>query len=154
MTPPLLRDLGFPRNQPEHWPRRHRGRRQPITGSNDQQRTYHQGTPTQGLIPNQIQPRSPTRRLDRCKTGPSNTQTPERPLHMEHGQQNVHYGRIMGRSGDNNSEDLSQANGLDGTYDRNSRLESQQEFQTLRRKSNKNQREPGICHNHEFDPPP
>ncbi|MBW0591743.1 hypothetical protein O181_131458 [Austropuccinia psidii MF-1] len=148
MTPPLLRDLGFPRNQPENWPRRHRGRRQPATGSNDQQRTYHQGTPTQGLIPNQIQPRSPTRILDRCRTGPSNTQTPERPLHMEHGQQNVHYGSIMGRSGDNNSEDLSQANGLDRTYDRNARLEPQQEFQTLRRKSNQNQREPGSHTSH------
>ncbi|MBW0564455.1 hypothetical protein O181_104170 [Austropuccinia psidii MF-1] len=89
MTPPLLRDLGFTRNQPETRPRKNRARRQPITGSNDQPRNYQQVTPSQDLIPDQIPPRSPTRLLDRCRTVNTNLQNPERPFHMERDIRNV-----------------------------------------------------------------
>ncbi|MBW0508341.1 hypothetical protein O181_048056 [Austropuccinia psidii MF-1] len=87
MTPTLLGDILFPRNNPEHWSRRYRARRQPITGPNDHQRTYQQGTAAKGLIPDKPQPRSPTRGLERCISGHTNSQTPERPLYMEHGLQ-------------------------------------------------------------------
>ncbi|MBW0460476.1 hypothetical protein O181_000191 [Austropuccinia psidii MF-1] len=116
MKPPLLIDIGFPRNYPVHWPRSHRGRRKPITGSNDQQRTHKQETPAQSPIPDQIQPRSQTRGLDRFRNGNTNPQTPERPIYMANVQRNAQYGSIMGRSGNNNPEDLSQENGLDGSH--------------------------------------
>ncbi|MBW0462837.1 hypothetical protein O181_002552 [Austropuccinia psidii MF-1] len=51
----------------------------------------------------------------------------------------------MGRSGGNNPEDLSQADGLDGSHEQHESFESQQEFKALRRRKNKNQKEPG-CH--------
>ncbi|MBW0497706.1 hypothetical protein O181_037421 [Austropuccinia psidii MF-1] len=49
----------------------------------------------------------------------------------------------MGRNKNNNPEDLPQANCLAGIYGINEILESQKEFQALRRKRNQNQKEPG-----------
>ncbi|MBW0466118.1 hypothetical protein O181_005833 [Austropuccinia psidii MF-1] len=83
MTPLLLRDLIFQRNKPEHWPIQNRRRRQKITEPNDQKRTYQQGNTSQSHIPDQIQPRSPTRRLKRCRTGHANPQTPRKTFNME-----------------------------------------------------------------------
>ncbi|MBW0472439.1 hypothetical protein O181_012154 [Austropuccinia psidii MF-1] len=99
--PPLPRDHLFPRNQPENWPTRNRGRRQPITRPNDTERTYQQGTPSQSPIQYQIQPRNPTRGLERCRISHTNSQTPEIPLYMEDGQQNLQYGSMKGQSGNN-----------------------------------------------------
>ncbi|MBW0583193.1 hypothetical protein O181_122908 [Austropuccinia psidii MF-1] len=132
MTPPFLRDLGFQRNKPEHWPRRKRqGRRKQLFGSNDQQGTYHQGNPAQSLIPDQTQPRCPTRGLDRYRKIHANPQTPERPFYMEYGQQNIHYGSSLGINRNKNPEDLPQANEFSRAKGRKKRLESHQEFQAL-----------------------
>ncbi|MBW0469928.1 hypothetical protein O181_009643 [Austropuccinia psidii MF-1] len=51
----------------EHWPRRNRGRRGPISGPNEQKRNYQQGTPAQSPIKDQIKPGSPTRGMDRFR---------------------------------------------------------------------------------------
>ncbi|MBW0567868.1 hypothetical protein O181_107583 [Austropuccinia psidii MF-1] len=143
MKPPLLINLGFTINQPDHWPRRHRGTRQPITGSDDQK-----GTRAQGLIAYQIKPTSPTRGLDIWRAGHTNPEIPQIPLHIVHGQKNVQYGIIMGRLVNNNPEDLSQQNDLDRPHKRKESLESQQELQALRRKEKQNQREPGSHTSH------
>ncbi|MBW0479902.1 hypothetical protein O181_019617 [Austropuccinia psidii MF-1] len=103
MTPPLLRDIGFQRNKLEQWPRRHRGRRQPITIPN-----YQQGTHSQGLIQDKNQPRSLTRGSDRCRAGHDSSLNPGIPLCMEYGQNHFQYESIRSRSGNNNQEDLSQ----------------------------------------------
>ncbi|MBW0509206.1 hypothetical protein O181_048921 [Austropuccinia psidii MF-1] len=116
--------------------------RQPIPGSNDKKGTYNQGTPSQGSIPDWIQPRILTRVLDRSRTLNSNLQTPERPFLMDYGEKNVHNGIILGRNRNNNPEDLPQENDLAGSHGRNERFESQQDFQALRRR-NQNQRKPG-----------
>ncbi|MBW0481103.1 hypothetical protein O181_020818 [Austropuccinia psidii MF-1] len=85
--------------------------------------------------------------LDICRAGHRNPQNPQITLHIEHGQQIVQYGRIMGRSGNNNTGDLSSENDLDRRHKKES-LESQQELQALRRKINQNQREPGSDKSH------
>ncbi|MBW0561761.1 hypothetical protein O181_101476 [Austropuccinia psidii MF-1] len=127
MTPSPLRNVGFPRNQPEHWPRKQKGRKQPMTGPND---------------------KSTTRGFGRFRTSHTNLKTPERPLYKENGQQKFEYGSIIGRSGNNIPEDLSQENELDGSHELNEGLEYQQRSKALRRKSNHNQREPCINTSH------
>ncbi|MBW0543891.1 hypothetical protein O181_083606 [Austropuccinia psidii MF-1] len=80
--------------------------------------------------------------MKRFRTGHKNSQTLERTLCTEHIKQNFQYGSIIGRSGNNYPEDLSQANDFDVSHGRNERLESQREFEGLRRKSSQNQRQP------------
>ncbi|MBW0591630.1 hypothetical protein O181_131345 [Austropuccinia psidii MF-1] len=86
MAHPFLRDLVYQRNQPEI----RKGRRKPPARSNVQQETYHQETPSQ------IQPSS-TKKFDILMKSHSDTSSPERLVHMDHGKQNLYYDRMMGK---------------------------------------------------------
>ncbi|MBW0521583.1 hypothetical protein O181_061298 [Austropuccinia psidii MF-1] len=80
MAPPFLGDFGYPRKQKKNRQgRKRRGRRQPTFRSNDLRGAYHQETPAQSNIPNQIQP-SPTKEWDRYRKGHPDGSTPERIL--------------------------------------------------------------------------
>ncbi|MBW0591735.1 hypothetical protein O181_131450 [Austropuccinia psidii MF-1] len=153
MLPQFLRDIEYPRDQPEIWQGRNgRGRIQPPAGSNDQKGNYHWENSSQSQIPKKIQP-STTKKLDTFRKFHSDTSTLERLVNVEYGQQNVCHSRIMGRNCYNMSENHTKSNDFLRSSERDQNFEFQQIFHTLRIGRNLNQRQSGRNPSHrEFFP--
>ncbi|MBW0538307.1 hypothetical protein O181_078022 [Austropuccinia psidii MF-1] len=131
MSPVHLRNLGFQRNQPEdreglsrtRIPSRghlgHSGGWQNIEGNN-----------TSSAIHIPIQQKPQTRGLEGYGSSSSAPPAPQRPLSMEHGQQEVQPRIPLGRNWRKLPEDMSQRDRLQRPYGNHQRLESHQAVQT------------------------
>ncbi|MBW0591914.1 hypothetical protein O181_131629, partial [Austropuccinia psidii MF-1] len=125
------RDLGFQRNQPEDREGLSRTRR-PERGhlGNSSGWQNNEGDNINPAIHTPIQWRPQTRGLERHGSSSSAPPTPQGPIPMEHGQQEVQPGISLGRTWSNFPEDLSQRDRLQRPYDNHQRLESYQTVQT------------------------
>ncbi|MBW0568659.1 hypothetical protein O181_108374 [Austropuccinia psidii MF-1] len=131
MSPVHLRDLGFQRNQPEDREGLSRTRR-PERGHLGHSSGWqnNEGDNINPAIHTPIQWRPQTRGLERHGSSSSAPPTPQGPIPMEHGQQEVQPGISLGRTWSKLPEDLSQRDRLQRPYDNHQRLESYQTVQT------------------------
>ncbi|MBW0537424.1 hypothetical protein O181_077139 [Austropuccinia psidii MF-1] len=131
MSPVYLRDLGFQRNQPEDREGLSRTRR-PERGHLGHSSGWqnNEGDNINPAIHTPIQWRPQTRGLERHGSSSSAPPTPQGPIPMEHGQQEVQPGISLGRTWSKLPEDLSQRDRLQRPYDNHQRLESYQTVQT------------------------
>ncbi|MBW0588821.1 hypothetical protein O181_128536 [Austropuccinia psidii MF-1] len=131
MSPVHLRDLGFQRNQPEDREDLSRTRR-PERGHPGHSSGWqnNEGDNINPAIHTPIQWRPQTRGLERHGSSSSAPPTPQGPITMEHGQQEVQPGISLGRTWSKLPEDLSQRDRLQRPYDNHQRLESYQAVQT------------------------
>ncbi|MBW0556854.1 hypothetical protein O181_096569 [Austropuccinia psidii MF-1] len=131
MSPVHLRDLGFQRNQPEDregWSRTRRTERGHPGHSGGWK--INEGGNINPAIHTPIQWRPQTRGLERHGSSSSTPPTPQRPIPMEHGQQEVQPSVSLGRTWTKFPEALSQRDRLQTPYDNHQRLESYQAVQT------------------------
>ncbi|MBW0508051.1 hypothetical protein O181_047766 [Austropuccinia psidii MF-1] len=131
MSPVRLRDLGFQRNQPEDREDLSRTTR-PERGHPEHSSRWqnNEGDNIHPAIHTLIQWRPQTRGLERHGSSSSAPPTPQGPIPMEHGKQEVQPGISLGRTWSKFPEDLSQRDGLQRPYGNHQRLESCQEGQT------------------------
>ncbi|MBW0527207.1 hypothetical protein O181_066922 [Austropuccinia psidii MF-1] len=131
MSPIHLRSLGFQRNQPEDRKGLSRTRR-PVRGhlghSGGWQDT--EGNHTHSAIHFSIHQEPQTRGLERYGSSSSAPPTPQRFISMEHGQQEIQPGILLGRTWSKFPEDLSQRDRLQRTHYNHHRLKSHQAVQT------------------------
>ncbi|MBW0530822.1 hypothetical protein O181_070537 [Austropuccinia psidii MF-1] len=142
MSPVYLRDLGFQRNQPEDREGLSRTRR-PERGHLGHSSGWKNngGDNINPAIHTPIQWRPQTRGLEIHGSSSSAPPTPQRPIPMEHGQQEVQPGISLGRTWSKFPEDLSQRDRLQGPYGNHQRLESYQAVQTPGGKGNQDKGE-------------
>ncbi|MBW0530404.1 hypothetical protein O181_070119, partial [Austropuccinia psidii MF-1] len=126
-----VKDLGFQRNQPYDREGLSRTRR-PARGhlGNSSGWKKNEGDNINPAIHTPIQWRPQTIGLDRHRSSSSAPPTPQGPIPMEHGQQEVQPGISLGRTWRKFPEDLSQRDRLQRHYDNYQRLESYQAVQT------------------------
>ncbi|MBW0483172.1 hypothetical protein O181_022887 [Austropuccinia psidii MF-1] len=126
-----LRNREIPRNQPEEIEGLSRTRR-PGRGRLGHSGGWQniEGNHTNPSIHSQIQQKSQTRGLEGYISSSSAPPTPQRPLSIEHGQQEVQTGTPLARTWSKVPEDVSQRNRLQRPYGNHQRLESHQEVQT------------------------
>ncbi|MBW0578811.1 hypothetical protein O181_118526 [Austropuccinia psidii MF-1] len=131
MSPVYLRDLGLQRNQLEDREGLSRTRR-PGTGHLGHSSGWqnNEGDNINPSIHTPIQWRPQTRGLERLGSSSSAPPTPQGPIQMEHGQQEVQPGISLGRTWGKLPEGLSQRDRLQGPYGNHQRLESYQTIQT------------------------
>ncbi|MBW0495730.1 hypothetical protein O181_035445 [Austropuccinia psidii MF-1] len=131
MSPVYLRDLGFQRNQPEDREGLSRIRR-PERGHLGHCSGWqnNEGDNINPAIHTPIQWRPQTRGLERHGSSSSAPPTPQGPIPMKHGQQEVQPGISLCRTWSKFSEDLSQRDRLQSPYGNHQRLESYQAVQT------------------------
>ncbi|MBW0503872.1 hypothetical protein O181_043587 [Austropuccinia psidii MF-1] len=142
MSPVCLRDLGFPKNQPED---REGFSRTRIPGrghlGHNSGWKNNEGDNIDLAIHTPFQQEPQTRGLERHGSSSSAPPTPQRFISMEHGQQEVQPGISLGRTWSKLPEDLSQRDRLQGPYGNHRRLESYQAFQTPGGKGNQDKGE-------------
>ncbi|MBW0583372.1 hypothetical protein O181_123087 [Austropuccinia psidii MF-1] len=131
MSPVHLRNLGFQRNQPEDREGLSRTRR-PERGHPGHSSGWknNEGDNINPAIHTPIQWRPQTRGLERHVSSSSAPPTPQQPIAMEHGQQEVQPGISLGRTCSKLPYDLSQRDRLQRPYGNHQRLESYQAVQT------------------------
>ncbi|MBW0478894.1 hypothetical protein O181_018609 [Austropuccinia psidii MF-1] len=117
MSPVHLRSLGFERNQPEDREGLSRTRR-PGGGHLGYSGGWKEieGNHTHSVIQIPIKQKPQTRGLEGYGSSSSAPPTPERPLSMEHGQQEVQLSIPLGRTGSKLPEDISQRDGTQRPY--------------------------------------
>ncbi|MBW0542075.1 hypothetical protein O181_081790 [Austropuccinia psidii MF-1] len=118
MSPGQRRDLGFQRNQPEDregFSRTRRPERGNLGHSSGWQN--NEGDNINPSIHTPIQCRPQTRGLERHGSGSSAPPTPQGPIPMENGKQEVQPGIPMGRAWSKFPEDLAQTDRLQRPYD-------------------------------------
>ncbi|MBW0571876.1 hypothetical protein O181_111591 [Austropuccinia psidii MF-1] len=123
MSPAYLRDLGFQRNQPEDregLSRTRRPGRRHLGHSGGWQN--NEGDNINLAIHTPIQQEPQTRGLEGYGSSSSAPPTPQRPISMEHGQQEVQPGISLGRTWSKFPEDLSQRDRLQRPYGNHQRL--------------------------------
>ncbi|MBW0516313.1 hypothetical protein O181_056028 [Austropuccinia psidii MF-1] len=143
MSPVHFRYLGIPRNHPEARARlfRYRKSRFGQHGKSNNTEEHHAHT----LIQLPIQQRPQTSVLERHGSSTSAPPTPQRPVPVEHGTQEVQSGLTLGRVRGKLSEEISQRYFFQRPYGNYQRLESKQEIQTPRREGSQNH--PETSHN-------
>ncbi|MBW0563663.1 hypothetical protein O181_103378 [Austropuccinia psidii MF-1] len=131
MSPVHRRNHGFQNNQPEDREGLSRTRR-PGRGYLGHSGGWqnNEGDNINPAIHTPIQWRPPTRGLERYGSSSSAPPTPQGPIPMEHGQQEVQPSISLGRTWSKLPEDLSQRDRLQRPYGNHQRLESYQEVQT------------------------
>ncbi|MBW0556620.1 hypothetical protein O181_096335 [Austropuccinia psidii MF-1] len=131
MSPVQLRDLGFQRHQPEDregLSRTRRPGREHLGHSGGWQDI--EGDHTHFAIHIPIKQKPQTRGLEGYGSSSSAPPTPQRPLSMEHGQQEVQPRIPLERTWSKLPEDMSQRDRLQRPYGNHQRLESHQEDHT------------------------
>ncbi|MBW0534919.1 hypothetical protein O181_074634 [Austropuccinia psidii MF-1] len=131
MSPVHLRDLGFQRNQPEDREGLSRTTR-PVRGHLGWSGGWqnNEGDNINPAIHTPIQQGPQNRGLEGYESSSSAPPTPQGPIPMEHGQQEVQPGISLGTTWSKLPEDLSQRYRLQGPYGNHQRLESSKEVQT------------------------
>ncbi|MBW0560824.1 hypothetical protein O181_100539 [Austropuccinia psidii MF-1] len=130
-SPVYLRNLGFQRNKPEDREGLSRTRR-PGRGhlGHSGGLQHNEGDNINPAVHTPIQWRPQTRGLERHGSSSSAPPTPQAPIPMEHGQQEVQPVISLGRTWSKFPEDLSQRDRLQRPYDNHQRLESYKTVQT------------------------
>ncbi|MBW0535775.1 hypothetical protein O181_075490 [Austropuccinia psidii MF-1] len=130
MLPLHLRNLRFPRNQPEDRQGLFRARR-PGTGHLGHNGGWQdtEGNHTHSAIHLSIQQKPQTRGLEGYGSSSSAPPTPQRLIPMEHGQKDVQPRITLRRTWSKFSEDMSQRDTLQRSYGNHQRMEFQQAVQ-------------------------
>ncbi|MBW0532543.1 hypothetical protein O181_072258 [Austropuccinia psidii MF-1] len=139
MSPIPLRGLGIPRNQPEERRGLFKSRIPGFRQYDEWQDTEKNHSHTPINLP--IQQRPQNRGLDLHGSSTSDPPTPQIPVPVEYGAQEVQPVLKLGNPRGKLPEDISQRDFLQRTHGIYQGLESQQEIQTLKREGSQNQGE-------------